>query len=66
MNKVLFLGQLIPELSIFRYLEIIIRSKITWADHFNFTLRKAWEALHLIKCTFKWEIIIRNVLLLRH
>jgi hypothetical protein len=40
--------QLIPELSSFKYLGIIIRSDLNWADHVNYTLQKAWKALHFI------------------
>jgi hypothetical protein len=29
-------------------LGIIIRSDLNWADHVNYTLRKAWKALHFI------------------
>ena len=38
-----YLGdQLIPEARSFKYLGIIIRSDLTWADHVNYALRKAW------------------------
>ena len=40
--------QLIPVASIFKYLGIIIRSDLNWADHFNYTVRKAWKALNII------------------
>jgi len=43
-----FGDQLILEASSFKYLEIIVRSDINWADHINYTLRKAWKALHFI------------------
>jgi len=33
--------QLIPEASRFKYLGIIIRSDLNWADHVNYTLRRA-------------------------
>ena len=36
------------EASSFKYLGIIIRSELSWADHINCTLRKAWKALHFI------------------
>jgi len=55
-----FVDQLFPEVSSFKYLGIIIRSNLTWADHDNYTLRKAWKALHFIMRTFIWEIIIRT------
>jgi len=35
MNKILFGYQLIPEVISFKYLGLIIRSNLTWADHDN-------------------------------
>jgi len=46
--KYYFGDQLIPEASSFKYLGIIICSDLNWADHVNYTLRKAWKALHFI------------------
>jgi hypothetical protein len=43
-----FGNQLISETNSFKYLGIIIRSDLNWADHVNYTLRKAWKALHFI------------------
>ena len=44
-----YLGeQLIPEANSFKYLGIIIRNDLNWADHVNYTLRKSWKALHFI------------------
>ena len=43
-----FGGHLIPEASSFKYLGIIIRSDLNWADHVNYTLRKARKALYFI------------------
>ena len=43
-----FGDQLIPEASNFKYLGIIIRSDLNCTDHINYTLRKAWKALHFI------------------
>jgi len=40
--------QLIPEASSFKYLGIIIGNDLNWADHVNYTLRKAWKALPFI------------------
>jgi hypothetical protein len=40
--------QLIPEASSCRYLGIISRSDLNWADHVNYTVKKAWKALHFI------------------
>jgi len=39
---------LIPEASSFKYLGIIARSDLKWADRVNCTLRKAWKALCFI------------------
>ena len=44
--------QLIPEASICKYLGIILRSDLSWADHVNYTVKKAWKALH-----FKMRIL---------
>jgi hypothetical protein len=41
-------GRLIPEANSFKYLGIIILSDLNWADHVNYTLRKAWKAVHFI------------------
>jgi len=40
--------QFIPEASSFKYLGIIISGDLNWADHVNYTLRKARKALHFI------------------
>jgi hypothetical protein len=31
-----------------RYLGIIIRSDLSWADQVNYTAQKAWSALHFV------------------
>ena len=38
----------IPEASSCKYLGIIFRSNITWAEHVNYTVNKVWKALHFI------------------
>jgi hypothetical protein len=43
-----FGDQLITEVNSFKYLGIIIHSDLSWAHHVDYTLRKAWKALHLI------------------
>ena len=44
-----YLGdQLIPETRIFKYLGIIICSDLNWADHTNYTLRKAFNFIKRI------------------
>jgi len=48
-----FGDQFIPEASTFKYLGIIIGSDLNWADHVNYTLRKARKALHFIMRTLK-------------
>jgi hypothetical protein len=37
---------LIPEASSCKYLGIILRSDLSWAVHVNYTVKKAWKALH--------------------
>jgi hypothetical protein len=37
---------LLPEASICKYLGIILRSDLSWADHVNYTVKRAWKALH--------------------
>jgi len=40
--------QFIPEASSCKYLGIILRSDLNWTDHVNYTVKKAWKALHFI------------------
>jgi hypothetical protein len=40
--------QKIPEDSFCKYLGIIIRSDLSWADQVNYTVKKAWRALHFV------------------
>ena len=40
--------QLIPEASSCKYWGIIFRSDLSWADHVNYTVKKAWKALHFV------------------
>jgi hypothetical protein len=37
---------LIPEASSCKCLGIILRSHLSWADQVNYTVKKAWKALH--------------------
>ena len=46
-------NQLIPEASSCKYLGIIIRSDLSWADHVSYRVKKAWETLHLIMRVLK-------------
>ena len=39
---------MIPEASCCKYLGIIIRSDLSWADQVNFTVQKDWRALHFV------------------
>jgi hypothetical protein len=45
--------RVIPELSSCKYLGIILRSDLCWADQVNYTVKKAWKALpftmHILK-----------------
>jgi hypothetical protein len=43
-----FKDQRIPEASCCKYLRIIIRSDLSWADQVNCRVQKAWKALHFI------------------
>jgi len=40
--------QKIPKASCCKYLGIIIRSDLSWADQVNYTVQKAWKALHFV------------------
>jgi hypothetical protein len=40
--------QLIPEASRCKYLGITLRSDLNRTDHVNYTVKKAWKALHFI------------------
>jgi len=40
------MGTLIPEASSCKYLGIILRSDLSWANQVNYTVKKAWKALH--------------------
>jgi hypothetical protein len=40
--------QLIPEASSCKYLKIIFRSDLSWADHVNYTVKKALKTIHFI------------------
>jgi hypothetical protein len=42
----LLMDTLIPEANSCKYLGIILRSNLSWADHVNYTVKKAWKALH--------------------
>jgi len=53
--------QKIPEASCCKYLGIIIPSDLTWADQVNYTVQKAWKALHFVMPIVKKEIKIRKV-----
>jgi len=41
-------GPKIPEASCCKYLGIIIRSDLSWADQVNYTVQRAWRALHFV------------------
>jgi hypothetical protein len=40
------MGTLISEASSCKYLGIILRSDLSWADQVNYAVKKAWKALH--------------------
>jgi len=41
-------NQLILEVSSCKYLGIILCSNLSWSDHVNSTVKKAWKALHIL------------------
>ena len=41
-------NQSIPESNSCKYLGIIIGSDLSWADHVNYTVKKAWKALYFM------------------
>jgi hypothetical protein len=41
-------GQNIPEAKLCKYLGITIRCDLSWADLVNYTVQKAWRALHFV------------------
>ena len=45
--------QMIPEASCCKYLGIIIRSDLSWADQVNYMVQKARRALHFVMCILK-------------
>jgi hypothetical protein len=45
--------QRVPEASSCKYLGIFIRSDLSWADQVNYTVRKAWKALHFVMRVLK-------------
>jgi len=40
--------QKIPEASFCKYLRIIIRNDLSWANQVIYTVQKAWRALHFV------------------
>jgi len=40
------MGTLIPEASSCKYLGIILRNDLIWADQVNYAVKKAWKTLH--------------------
>ena len=45
--------QKIPEASSCKYLGIILRSDLNWADQVNYRVQKAWKALHFVMRVLK-------------
>jgi hypothetical protein len=45
----------IPKANICKYLGIILRSGLSWADQVNYTVKKAWKALHITTRILKEE-----------
>ena len=47
------MGTLIPEASSCKYLGIILHSDLSWADQVNYTVKKAWKAIHFTMLILK-------------
>jgi ribonucleases P/MRP protein subunit RPP40 len=47
------MGKEIPQTSSCKYLGIILRSDLSWVDQVNYTVKKAWKALHFTMRTLK-------------
>jgi len=43
----------ILEASSCKYLGIILQSDLNWVDQVNYTVQKAWKALHFVMCVLK-------------
>ena len=41
-------NQSVPELNSCKYLGIFISSDLSWADHINYAVKRAYKALHFI------------------
>ena len=52
---------LIPVASSCKYLGIILGSDLSWADQVNYTVKKAWRALHFTIEYSKREVVIPKV-----
>ena len=55
------MGTLIPEASSCKYLGIILSSDLSWEDQVNYTVKKAWTALHFTMGILKRVIVIPKV-----
>jgi len=53
--------QLIPEASSCKNSGIILHSKLSWADHVNYTVKKAWKALHFIMRILKKPQMLTHI-----
>jgi hypothetical protein len=45
----------IPKANSCKYLGIILRSGLSWADQVHYTVKEAWKALHFTMCILKKE-----------
>jgi len=55
------MGTLIPEASSCKYLGIILRSDLSWADQVNYAVKKAWKALYFTMRILKRVIVIPKI-----
>jgi len=59
------MGTLVPEASSCKYFGIILRSDLSWADQVNYTVEKAWKALHFTVRILKRVIVAVTILCIR-
>jgi hypothetical protein len=44
-SKLFVMGRSSSEVSSYKYLGMVLRSDISWADQVNYTMKKVWKAL---------------------
>jgi hypothetical protein len=52
-SKLFFRDQRILKVSSCKNVEIILHRDLSWAHNVNYTVQKAWRALHIIMCVLR-------------